>query len=886
LAESQASVQAFYGDYVLADLAGSGTTLVNGTPLAGPARLEAGDEVQLGRVRLRFAITSPRDDAERAAAHGLDGRSAADDLRLAAPFDALSSEDREAILAQCERVALRADQSLDDAIRGGEPVALYVIAAGTVRLVGELGDAGAQPYTLAVLSAGDLIGERALVDGVAPARGVCAQGEARLLRLTAKAYREHLAAVPRLKTLFEETIPHLGLRRQLERSLLARPLPPPVVEQLVDRLQPVDAAAGETLATRGQPSERLLLLTGGWARILQPRDKREVVVSRLGPGECYGEAIASPDSTYAHTLVAETPLRGYALARTDYLDVVHGDPEIGRRLAVGIDLVPPSVLLQEVPPFNTLPPQLVSQTAAAMRLKTFLEGETIVEQEDPASGFYIIRSGSVAVSFRTSEGAERPVATLGPSQHFGEAALLTGEGRNATVRAAEDCQLWALYRDDFEQALAAGRAFALGTYFSEDLTMRSRPRRLPGVEIARPGAGSDEDFMLRSADGQSYLRLSERGIFVWDLLDGDHTINDVCVAYFAKYNSFGLDAIASTVAQLSGLGFVEVPPTDLKKLLPDPRSAWWERALTRAAQVLTWRTTFPQADDWFEALYRGGGWTLYTPLALVALALLTLAGFAAFGYLVFGVMQGNVPGRDEFDGTALLIIPLGLLLITVLHEIGHALTCKHFGRHVNGAGIGIAYLFPYAFVGTSDVWMVGKGPRIAVSAAGPLVNVVTGSLCAIGSAVAPDVTVRSVLFILAVLSYMLVIGNIHPFMELDGYYVLVDWLEMPSLRKRSMHFLRSGLWRCLRTGRFTREERVLGLFGVAVLVFTVGMGLSLVLFFRDLFTSILSQVLPGTLGDIFGWALSGVMFVVFILPFVFELELLTPHGVTTPARRD
>src|SRR4051794_30174967 len=55
LADSQATVQAFYGDYVLADLAGKGTTLVNGAPLSGPARLEVGDEVQLGSVRLRFA---------------------------------------------------------------------------------------------------------------------------------------------------------------------------------------------------------------------------------------------------------------------------------------------------------------------------------------------------------------------------------------------------------------------------------------------------------------------------------------------------------------------------------------------------------------------------------------------------------------------------------------------------------------------------------------------------------------------------------------------------------------------------------------------------------------------------------------------------------------
>ena len=51
------------------------------------------------------------------------------------------------------------------------------------------------------------------------------------------------------------------------------------------------------------------------------------------------------------------------------------------------------------------------------------------------------------------------VATLGEGDFFGEAALLTGEPRNATVVAKEDVTVYALGSDEFQTAIDASASF-------------------------------------------------------------------------------------------------------------------------------------------------------------------------------------------------------------------------------------------------------------------------------------------------------------------------------------------------------------------------------------------------------------------------------------------
>ncbi len=51
------------------------------------------------------------------------------------------------------------------------------------------------------------------------------------------------------------------------------------------------------------------------------------------------------------------------------------------------------------------------------------------------------------------------LATLDEGDFFGEAALLTGEPRNATVVATEDVELYVLGKDDFQAVIEASASF-------------------------------------------------------------------------------------------------------------------------------------------------------------------------------------------------------------------------------------------------------------------------------------------------------------------------------------------------------------------------------------------------------------------------------------------
>ena len=63
-----------------------------------------------------------------------------------------------------------------------------------------------------------------------------------------------------------------------------------------------------------------------------------------------------------------------------------------------------------------------------------------------ASGysFFVIEEGTVQV-----ERAGRLLETLGPGDFFGEAAILTGERRNASVTAASDANVLGLFGTEF-----------------------------------------------------------------------------------------------------------------------------------------------------------------------------------------------------------------------------------------------------------------------------------------------------------------------------------------------------------------------------------------------------------------------------------------------------
>lgn len=101
-------------------------------------------------------------------------------------------------------------------------------------------------------------------------------------------------------------------------------------------------------------------------------------------------------------------------------------------------------LLSQVPILAVLAPRVLDRLALESRREAVAAGDVVVAQGDPASTFYVVRSGTARVSIDGHE-----VRELGPGGWFGELGLLHDIPRTATVTARTDVDLQSLGRDTF-----------------------------------------------------------------------------------------------------------------------------------------------------------------------------------------------------------------------------------------------------------------------------------------------------------------------------------------------------------------------------------------------------------------------------------------------------
>jgi putative peptide zinc metalloprotease protein len=359
-----------------------------------------------------------------------------------------------------------------------------------------------------------------------------------------------------------------------------------------------------------------------------------------------------------------------------------------------------------------------------------------------------------------------------------------------------------------------------------------RPRAREGWALKHLTDDKSGDyFILKSLNQPIYLRLNERDVFLWKLMDGTHSLRDILVAYLQTYHSLGADRLIDLLDELTEKGFLQ---NILPQHPPKPRGGFarnWETARKVLSAFFQKQFPIQGVDEIITRLYTRFAWRLYTMAGQITLAAIGLAGLAAF---ILILQRGN-QSLFEIQGSVVLgVIALGLAnaVSIFLHEMGHAMTLKAYNREVRRVGVMIYYGMPTFFVDTSDVWMEPKGPRLQTSLAGPYVSFLVGSLTSLVMLANPVPLINSVLFKLAAWSYIDAFFNLNPLLELDGYFILMDWLEIPLLRKRSLEFVQQQLGRKLwRREAFTREERLFALFGVLSALWS-GIAVGIFLFFE------------------------------------------------------
>ena len=95
----------------------------------------------------------------------------------------------------------------------------------------------------------------------------------------------------------------------------------------------------------------------------------------------------------------------------------------------------------------------LEQLLMSLKRASFPKGHAIIKEGEIGDTFYMISRGKVSVWKKKGFFSKDRLATLGPSQFFGEMALVTNDPRGATVIADEDAELFVLYKKEFKQLL-------------------------------------------------------------------------------------------------------------------------------------------------------------------------------------------------------------------------------------------------------------------------------------------------------------------------------------------------------------------------------------------------------------------------------------------------
>lgn len=121
--------------------------------------------------------------------------------------------------------------------------------------------------------------------------------------------------------------------------------------------------------------------------------------------------------------------------------------------------VPDPALMQDLVRQLGLPDHWAEDLRGHLRLRTLAPGEGVIREGDAGDSLFAVHRGLLQV-VRAEDRLEpytgifwKPVAELGPGQWFGEASLLTGAPRNATVVALTEAEVAELPKEAFEASL-------------------------------------------------------------------------------------------------------------------------------------------------------------------------------------------------------------------------------------------------------------------------------------------------------------------------------------------------------------------------------------------------------------------------------------------------
>jgi putative peptide zinc metalloprotease protein len=333
---------------------------------------------------------------------------------------------------------------------------------------------------------------------------------------------------------------------------------------------------------------------------------------------------------------------------------------------------------------------------------------------------------------------------------------------------------------------------------SRPLTLRMRP----DLEARRHRYHGRTFWVVKEPVGLNYFRFHDEEFAILCMLDGRSSLDEIKEEFETQFTpqKITFHDLLQFVGMLHRSGLVISEATGQGKQLVKRRDEKKFRELMgKLSNVFALRFRGVDPERFLNWLYRYTGWFFRWYTVIFVLLLATAA--ATLVAVNFEEFHRKLPAFHAFFGVKnWFYLGITMAVVKVLHEFGHGLSCKHFGGECHELGAMMLVFTPALYCNVSDSWMLpNKYHRAAIGAAGMYVELFLASCATFVWWYSQPGLLNSIcLSVMFICSVSTIVFNGNPLLRFDGYYILMDLLEIPNLRQKATEITRRFfVWLCL-----------------------------------------------------------------------------------------
>ncbi len=301
-------------------------------------------------------------------------------------------------------------------------------------------------------------------------------------------------------------------------------------------------------------------------------------------------------------------------------------------------------------------------------------------------------------------------------------------------------------------------------------------------------------WVVKDPVGLNYFRFHEEEYAILSKLDGNtslQTIRDSFQAEFAPQR-ITLQDLQQFIGMLHRSGLViSQSPGQGRQLRRRGDQKRKRELMGKLSNVFALRFRGIDPERLLNRLLPWFGW-LFTGWAVIAALVMGVIALTLV-FVQWDKFQAKLPTFEQFFAADnWVFLGITMACVKILHEFGHGLSCKKFGGECHEMGLMLLVFTPCLYCNVSDSWMLrNKWQRVFIGAAGMYIELILASFATfLWWFSTPGMFNFLCLSVMFICSVSTVVFNGNPLLRFDGYYILMDILEIPNLRQKSTEVLK------------------------------------------------------------------------------------------------